>query len=198
MAENEETVKQDKIAVGGYTEFDDDDAALEALVQLKELTFGETFDERDTTIDSDDSEGISIIFYHTEQGNELRVHTTEDDHVHITCKLVDDHIRDTQDILETVADEVGEITIGQTITIRYIEVAFDSLDFPIQDDTEHNVTGIRITDPEANYITQTEDEHGMLFVSRDRRFDEDGKLTDVEPLGVSDWEAINKFIDEFA
>jgi hypothetical protein len=198
MVESEETVKQDYITVSGSTEFEDDDAALEAFVQLKELTFGETFDERDTTIDSDDSEGISIVFYHTENNDQLRVYTTEDGQVNIRCTLFGDSVLDAQGILETIKGELDEITMSSVTATKYIEIAFDSLEFPIQSETEYNVTGIRITEPEANYIAQETDEQGVLFINRDRRLNEDGKLSTVAPLGGSDQSAIDEFIDKFA
>jgi len=197
MVKNGDTGKQDYITVGGSTEFDDDDAALEALVQLKELTFGDVFNERNTTLDSEESDGISIIFYHTETRNRLQVYTTEEGHVHITCSLVGDSALEMQDICETVADEVGEILIGHSTAVRFIDVGFDSLDFPIHEDTDHNVTGIRITEPEANYIVQATEEHGVSFISRDRRFDEVENLRDISPLGTYDWEAVDEFISKF-
>lgn len=198
MAESEAPGKQDYIAIGGSTEFEDDDAALEALVQLKELTFGEDFDDRDTSLDSEESDGISILFHHSDLPNKLRIYTTEDGHVHITCTLFEDSALNAQEILETISEEVGKITIGYVVSLRYLEIAFSSLDFPIQEDTEYNVTGIRISESEANYITQATDEQGVLFISRERRLDEEEDLTEIKPLGTSDWEAIDEFIDKFA
>lgn len=197
MVENEAPRHQDYIAVAGSTEFEDDDTALEALVQLKELTFGDTFNDRETSIDSEESDGISILFYHTEENNRLRVYTTEGGHVHITCRLEEDFALNAQDILETIADEIGGMEISHASAVRFLELAFDSLDFPIQPSTSHKVTGIRITEPEANYITQATEQKGVSFVSRDRRFDEGRDLTEITPLGAADWEAINDFVDKF-
>lgn len=44
------------------SEFEDDESALEALVQLKDVDFGEVYNNRVTSLDSDEDEGISISF----------------------------------------------------------------------------------------------------------------------------------------
>jgi len=189
---------RDAIVIGGSTEFQDDDAALEALVQLKELSFGDVFDERDTSIDSEEGDGISIIFYHTDQGNSLRLHTADEGNVHISCDLSGESILEAQNVLTTVGDEVGEIVLSRVTAMRFLEVAFDSLDFPIREETEHDVTGIRITESDAAYVAQAVEDRSNVFVSRDRRLDEGKSLSEVPEVGESDWEAIDGFIDKFS
>lgn len=197
MSDGEEEERHDYLSALVSADFEDDDEALEALVQLKEMEFGDIFDDRDTSIDSDESEGISISFSHSEDRNTLKLQTTSEGHVHISCNLYNEWIGDAHSILSKISNEIGQLHLQHALTVMHYDIQFDSLDFPIKEDSEYDVSGIRITETDANYIVQDIDLPGKTFVSRDRQLEKSENIEETPDLGPSDQEAIAEFIHQF-
>lgn len=197
MSADEDEGSRDYLTISAYTDFEDDDEALESLVNLKELEFGDVFTERTTTLDSDETEGLSIVFTHSEHANFLRITTTGGGHVHITGRINDEHIADVDNVMDKLLDKVGEISIEVLSVVVFLDIEFDSLAFPVKSETSYDISGIRITEENAHYIIQETDHRGTTFVSRDRRVDDDNTYDELKPVGNSDVEAIEQFIAEF-
>jgi len=195
MSEEENSGRNNSISVAASTDFENDDAALEALVELKEVEFGTVFEERDTTIGSEDEEGISIQFENTDWNNYLRIYTTGGGHVHMVLNLDERWIEEAHDILSTVSDEIGTVELQDVNATMYLELAFESLRLPFEEDSDFSITGIRITEPDANYIIQ--DVAEGTFVNRNRRLEDENELEKVDRVGEADIEAIEQYIERF-
>lgn len=157
MSESEEPPDQ-LFSLSAYSDFEGDDEALEALVQVKELDFGEVFNSRDTQLDTGEGESIMIQFYHDDMFNSLNISGGNESDIMITLNLTGEDINKAGSVLKNILDCIGGMTIETVNLYKTYDVPFASLQLPIEDGTDHYVTGLRIERDEREYIIQQQDD----------------------------------------
>lgn len=194
----DESFNPTSLTLHAESEFADDEEALEALVNLKEMDVEDVFTNRDTQLDSDDGDGISIRFHTQDSINYLSLTTDSESNVHISLRLDEESIPQTESILDRIQDEIGDIDLRHIDTYRDSDTPFDEFDFPIVEDTEHNVRGIRIDQGNCQFIVQQWGDPSGILVSLRRDFDEGTRYRDIDGTGAIELERITEFLGEFS
>lgn len=182
--------------VGGVSKFDEDEKALEALVQLKELEFGEVFNDRETQLDTDKGESLSIRFYHDGKFNSLHLSSKEDSDILVRLTLADDEIPHAENVLRKLMQSLDDLTI-ETINIhKKYDVLFNNLHLPIREDMDYQVIGLRIEKDGREYIIQQGDDEGtsVYMQLEDPKGDTD---TIVSNIGERASEVTTEFVESF-
>lgn len=182
--------------VEAYSEFESDDDALEALVQLKELDFGNLFDEREVKLDSAEDEGISINFHHSEVHNSLHLNSGDDSNVSIYLTLVNDDLSEAGSVFSSIKDSIGEMMFKSIQLFKNFDVDFHSLDLPIEESTDLSVIGIRIDESNREFIVQKNtEEDGTTTVNMVMENIEEEFGDSVSELGVQERDSTIEFIE---
>jgi len=143
--------------------FESGEAALEALVQLKDIELGDLFTNRDTRLDSEEDEGISITFFHDERPNSLVLRVTEDTQLRIQF-IVDNEEADlSSKLFNEILDVTGGLTRDELIISTELDRPYASLDTPVRENADLDIVGLRIAEPDGDYIVQ-ESESGDISV----------------------------------
>lgn len=182
-------------SVEATSSFKSDEEALEALVQLKELDFGDLFTNRDTQLEPDEEQGIAIHFYHDEVTNSLNLNTDSDSRLRIHLSLAGDDIKETGSVLNKILELVNPITQKEITIFKEFDRIFQSLDLPIQEESDLEVVGIRVRRNNADYIIQeTEDDKVLVTV----RKEEEQEFEEVFPENfmLEDVNRATEFIEE--
>lgn len=179
----------------GISEFDDDDGALEALVQLKELEFGELFTDRETQLDTDENEGIMIRFYHDNEYSALNISTDSESNVKIALNVEGDEINEARSVLLSIQNKIGDIEINSISLFRTFNFPFNSLNLPIDQTTNYDVAGIRIDYEGGRYIIQ-QNEQDSTSVNASWENPSDS-IDESENIGEKYVEKVDNFIGEF-
>ena len=184
------------LTLSAASEFENNDQALESLVQLKELDFGEEFINRDTKLETDEGESISIHFHHDDKINTLYLTVNSETNIMITLSLGGNDITRADSVLERIFESTGNVTIKEVNLYKIYDVDFNSLQLPISDDTEHQVTGIKITHDNREYIIQQESDEktsvNMVWS------DIESNIEDcIKHIGESTVERTTEFIQSF-
>ena len=196
MTEEESAAPEVSAHVSAISSFDNDEEALEALVQLKELDFGRLFTNRDTQLDSDEGQGISITLYHDEKSHFLALRTKEESNINITLSLSNDVIGEIPEVLNKILPHVGSITHKDTVVYKKFDKTFESLDLPLEEDRNLNIVGIRISQGKMNYIIQEDDDDDGIEVTMIKEFEK--KFVDDVPddFAIKEVEDTTRFIEE--
>lgn len=196
MTDEENAVPEVSVHVSASSSFDNDEEALEALVQLKELDFGQLFTNRDTQLDSNEGQGISITFYHDEKSHFLALRTQDESNISISLTLADDVINEIPEVLNKMLPHVGSITHEDTVVYNKFDRVFESLDLPLKEDRDLNIVGIRISQGKMNYIIQEDDDNDGIEVTMIKEFEQ--KFEDVVPadFAIKEVEDTTRFIEE--
>lgn len=139
------------LAYGGFESTDD---ALETLVKLREVDFGDVFTDQDTELDSEGDEGISIQFYHDEVPTSLRLAVDADNDLSIRLSVTGDRCEKAESILNKVIEEIGIVTVDEMTIFYKGSREFSELDLPIAEPTEFDVTGMRLDHDGVDHIVQ--------------------------------------------
>jgi len=197
MTDDTAQPRPDIYTIHASSPFPDDNEALEALVQLKNIDFGDLFSNRETQLDAEEGEGIAITFYNPEGLNSLSLNTTSESNVSINLTLAGDDVENAEAVLKRIKERVGKINVHHIDSFRYIDISFDELELPIKDDTPHQVIGIRIRRDVADYIVQHDTSNSQIYVSMRREFDDGIDFEELDSVGAVDFERIDEFIHEF-
>lgn len=139
----------------GKTEFDSDEDALEKIVELKDLNFGDPFSEKDTELETEDDEGIIVSYYDSDEDNHIHFYTQEEGNiVNTTLHLKDDQIELANELLSQTLDYLEGINVDSTNVSIYFDLAFEELELPIKKGTEFNVKGLRVDKNDTKTIIQ--------------------------------------------
>lgn len=180
--------------VGATAEFSDDEEALEALVQLKELDFGDVFNDRVTELDDEETEGLSISFFHDDLDNSLYLHSTSDSNVHINLALGGDYLERAGPVFEKVIENLESVAIDSILLLAHFDYPFNSLNLPLAEESEHEITGIKLIDDGVEYIIQAEEEGTFVSAS----WSDPGSGEDlVNELGQREMANTTEFIESF-
>lgn len=169
-----EAIRDVRVMIEASSEFESDEDALEALVQLKDLDFADVFLEKETQLDPEEGQSISISFYNEDTRDSLHLYTAPDSNLQIWLHLSDDTIDNGSQILNDILPLVGPISIDDIAVYRKFEQPFHEFDLPLSEDSELNVIGIRIEIDDAQYIIQEGEEEGtqVSMISSGLEFDE--------------------------
>ena len=151
--------------------FDTADEALECLIELREVSFENIFTDRNTELDSEDGEGISITFYNENNRNSLRLSTDSDINLNIRLSLVDEYHSESPEIVNELLSFVSPIHIDEIIIYQIYEHPFRDLDLPITDESDFDVIGVRVKHQGADHIVQEDEDHTSVTSTFD--LDED-------------------------
>lgn len=184
------------LTVSAKSTFDDDDEALEALVQLKDLDFEHSFDERETQLDNDESESILIRFYQDEGYNSLNLTAGPDSDVRINLSLVDDAISDGSRIMTQITERISGVELDHIDIYREMTIPFGSLDLPIVEGEGCQVTGIKLRSDEVDYIIQEEEEGTSVHASWDEISGDTESI--IENLGQAQVDQATEFVESFS
>lgn len=157
MSESQEGPKE-FFSVRASSAFEGDEEALEALVQLKELDFGDIFNNRDTQLDTDEGETLSINFSHDSAYNSLRLSTSEESNVGIALSLTDEHMYQAETVLQKLSENIDGMAIDIISIYTIFDVHFTNLNLPIREDTDLHIIGLRVEQNDREYIIQESDE----------------------------------------
>lgn len=143
------------VTVHAKTEFEDNEEALDSLVNLKEVNFGDVFADRSTELDSDSNDGISISFIDNEAENYLLLRADDDGVLKITLQLHSEVIGRGPEILSRVLEQCGSITIDNKHGGKYYDHSFGSLEIPLDNEAmPYELSGIRVTHENSDVIIQ--------------------------------------------
>lgn len=181
--------------VTATSSFEDNEQALEALVELKEMDFGEVFTNRDTELDADEGRGISIFFYHDEMSNYLNLYTDSDNELRISLALVGDSVSEAALIVNQLLSRIDLISNDLIMIHDEFERSYQSLDLPIEKDAELHIVGVRIEHEGADYIIQ-EDDDGDTSVTMTREPAEELKESVSDDFVVMDVDRLSQFMKE--
>lgn len=194
MSESERDWTARFVSIEASSSFESDESALEALVHLKEIDFGDLFTNRDTQLDSEESEGIAITFFHDEMANYLSLQTIPDSELQIRMTLADESVNQSSTVLNEILRFVESIVPDETYLFKEFDIPFRSLDLPIEDETELNIIGIRIQQDGAEYVIQ-ESEDDDIGVTM--RVQEDDPVESFDDSFIpSKFETLTRFIEE--
>lgn len=182
-------------AVDATSSFDSDEESLEALVQLKEVDFGDRFTNRETQLESDDGQGISIRFFHDEAHNSLSLRTDSESTLKIHLRLVDGYVEESAPILNKILPFVGPISVDMVFITKEFNLPFESLNLPIQSDTDLDIVGIRIRRYEADLIIQETDDSDIDATMR-REVSENFEDTIPNDFVLADIDQVTRFVEE--
>lgn len=182
------------VQIRASSTFEDDEEALEALVNLKEIDTGDVFTDRETKLDSDESDGISIVFAHEDDTNILRLGTGPESNVEIILHLTENHTESASKLMNTLLSEMGKITLRNVIVTQRFDMPFHTLSLPIEEDAELDVVGIRLSHGGADYIIQETDDD-MVSVTRNRDVNEAEEDEFPSDIGIADLEKSKEFIN---
>ena len=165
--------------VRGEAEYSSAEEALENLVQLKDVEFSEIFNDRETELESEDSEGISIKFRHSDKSNWLSLSTDSDHQLQVGLSLVDDNIQDFESVLSEILKRIPPLTLNNTTAVKKYDLNFRSLNLPIREDWEPEITGIRLKYWGVDFIVQAsvnDDDTIRVTATRDLNLELEGKI----------------------
>lgn len=170
--------------------FESGEAALEALVQLKEIELGDLFTNRDTQLDSDENEGISITFFHDEQPNSLILRLTNDTQLQVRF-FVDNREADlAAELFDEILAVTEQLSRDELVISKEFDQPYTSLETPFEEDTELDIVGLRIAEPDGDYIVQKSESGDINVLFSDKTeamYDEEipamfitGKIKEIE------------------
>lgn len=154
-------------ATRGQASFQSAEEALEILVTLKEAEFGDTFTNRDTELDSEENDGISIIFSHDDNYNRLSLSTDSNNQLKLLLVLQEDYVDEASEVINTLLEYVPPLTIEERTVIKRYERPFESLGIPIDDDFDLDMIGIRIKHKGIDYIIQEDEDDSIRVTATD-------------------------------
>jgi hypothetical protein len=175
--------------------FEDNEQALETLVELKEIDFGDVFTSRDTELDADEERGISIFFYHDEIPNYLNLHTGPDSELRISLALVGDNVSDAARIINQILTHIDLISNDLIMIRDEFERAYQSLDLPIEEDAELHVIGVRIKHEGVDYVIQ-EGEDSDTSVTMTKEPAEELEESVPDEFIIADVNRLSQFMEE--
>jgi len=170
---NDGSGENEYISIRATSGFQDDDEALETLVQLKELEFGDIFTKSETSLNNEEGEGIHIQFSNDNNFNQLLLSTDESGDVVIALSLIQECIPESSDVFSKLYNKIDGIKIDNIDLIQVYDIPFSSLDLPIKQDSEYNVTGIKISEEPADYVIRAGDNGETTVYGRWRDLPED-------------------------
>lgn len=139
------------LAYGG---FESTDAALETLVKLREVDFGDVFTDQNTELDSEGEEGISIQFYHDEVPTSLRLAVDTDNELSVRLSVTGESCEHAESILNKVLEEIKSVTVDEITVFYRSSREFGELELPIAESTDFEVTGMRLDHDGVDHIIQ--------------------------------------------
>lgn len=142
----------------GRATFEDDEEALQTLAEMKDMEFGDYFTSRSTNLGDEESQGISLSFYHDEVDNFLRLSTESESELLIRLNLQNDDISSVREVIGKVLSEVGPINQEEIIAYKRYEIPFGSLNTPIEDDPDLEINGLRLTVNGSDIIVQEKED----------------------------------------
>lgn len=182
-------------SIEATSSFESDEEALEALVQLKELDFGDLFTNRDTQLEPDEEQGISIHFYHDEVSNSLNLNTDSDSSLRIHLSLADEDIGKSATVLNSILEIVKPIIQKEITIFKEFNRTFQSLELPIQEGSDLEVVGIRVRRDQTDYIIQgTENDQVLVTVRREEEREFEDRVP--EDIVLEDINQATEFIEE--
>ena len=138
----------------GRATFENDEEALQTLAEMKDMDFGDYFTSRSTNLGDEESQGISLSFYHDEVDNFLRLSTESENELRIRLNLENDDVSSVREVIGKVLSEVGPITQEDVIAYKRYDISFGSLDTPIEDDPDLEINGLKLTAYGSDIIIQ--------------------------------------------
>lgn len=160
-AENGSEVEE-WVRIEAESSFESGEEALESLVKLKDMDFEELFTNRNTQLDSEENEGISISFYHDERSSFLQLTTDEENTLNILLTLAKPDIEEAPNVMNNLLTNIRPILLQELVITKPFDRPFHTLDLPIEDDTEYDIVGIRIRQERGDYIIQEEETDRVL------------------------------------
>jgi len=181
--------------VTGTTPFESSDAALEKLVQIKEIDFGDVFTNRDTTLESEMQRGISITFFHDEFLDHLHFAIDDEDKLTINLRLDDDRYQEFDTIHSKILERLSTITVEDVMITKEFDFRFSSLDVPISDETELDIRGVKVRHGGVDYIIQEQESEGIVAFGQ-RTVDRELTQESSENVLESELEDLDRFVQE--
>lgn len=139
------------LAYGGFESTDD---ALETLIKLRDVDFGDIFTDQDTELDSEGDEGLSIQFYREDVPTRLRLAVDADNELSVRLTVSGDNCEHAESILNKILEEIGSVTADEITVFYESSRGFIELDLPIKESTEFRVTGMRLNHDGVDHIIQ--------------------------------------------
>lgn len=173
--------------------FENDDEALETLVQLKELDFDEVFTSRQTQLDAEGGEGISITFHHDEKENLLRFYTDSESNIKSDLALFGDDISAAESVLERLLDGLGQTEIDEVAFYKVYEIPYEALQLPIEEETEYQVTGVKISHEGRDYIIQKDGDE--TSVNMEWKVTDEDTESVISSIGEQTIEVTREFVE---
>ncbi|WP_128904788.1 hypothetical protein [Halorubrum amylolyticum] len=149
--EDEPDVWASILAYGGFESTDD---ALETLIKLRDVDFGDVFTDQDTELDSEGDEGISIQFYHEDIPTRLRLAVDADNELSVRLTVSGDNCEHAESILNKILEEIESVTADEITVFYQSSREFVELELPIKESTEFRVTGMRLDHDGVDHIIQ--------------------------------------------
>jgi hypothetical protein len=150
------------ISIRATSEFQDDDEALENLVQMKEIQFENTLPKTETSLNTDENESIHVRFSSDENLNQLTLSVGDGGSIKISLTLIKSSISESPSIFDKLSDNLKDIRIVDIDLFREYELPFNSLTLPIKEDSSHEVSGIKINHDAASYVIQSSEDGGNV------------------------------------
>lgn len=195
MADENPTQSMPTARVIAKSSFEDSEKALEELVELKEIDFGDVFTSRDTELDAEEGRGISIFFYHDEVPNYLNLYVDSDNELRISLSLVGDNVSRATSIVNHLLSQLEQIVVEMISVRNTFERPYQSLDLPIREDTDLHVIGVRIEHKGANYVIQgNEGDNTSVTMRREPNEEFEGSVSD--NFVVNDVDRLSRFMEE--
>lgn len=197
MAEERRWDRASKVlTIGAVSNFESSDVALEKLVELKELEFGDVFTDRNTELDTDERSSLSITFYHEDVFNQLFIGINDDNELFLSLTLSDSYVSEYSSILTQILEIVSTTTIRVIQLEDELDVDFSDLELPIRDDQTVDVTGIRCLVNEIDYIIQeNRDRETVELLARNTEEIELNDVSDVKSI-TEEIESIDMYVAE--
>lgn len=187
----EDSVPSEFLSIRATSGFQDDDEALENLVQMKEMEFGSTLSNTETSLNTEENESIHIKFSDDNNNNQLTLSVGDDSDIIITLQLVQDEMSTSDEIFDKLSENLDEINIVSVDLFMTYELPFTSLQLPIKEDTPHDVSGIKITHEGAGYVIQSSENEGetTVYVRWDDFSEDAGEvISDIGPKQIQEAE----------
>lgn len=164
--EEVDSIPENWVSVHGDALFESADDALECLVQLKELKFGDVFTDRETELDSEENDRISIQFSNSDNFNSLRVYTDSENELTVRLSLEGEYPKQGSQIMSKILDHIPPITISNITVMKEYDTPFAALELPIVN-SNYDVIGIRINHEGVDYILQEHNESTRVTASNE-------------------------------
>lgn len=146
------------VRVEATSDFEDDEEALENIVGIKDVEFENIFTDKETDLDTDGESGISLTFTHDEKENVLYITTDDSSSLNIDLYLDGEDIAQSGTVLRKIHNYIPDLTVTNMNVFGIYDIPFRSLDLPIDDDTDLEVSGIKFRNQGGDCIIQETDE----------------------------------------